>query len=152
MDIVGIDISKARFDAALLIGERVRHAAFSNTEAGFGQLLTWLAKQRSDPTAPLHACLEATGNWGLDLAAFLHGTGVQVSVVNPARIKAYGDSELARNKTDQLAAATRSPRDPRSRDTVRRAPLRSWSAAATCSKPPASKSSTVTSPVSPRPP
>ena len=105
MDIIGIDISKAKFDAALLAGERVRHAAFSNTEAGFEQLLTWLAKYRSDPAAPVHTCLEATGNWGLDLAAFLHGRGVRVSVVNPARIKALGESELARNKTDKLDAA-----------------------------------------------
>jgi transposase len=103
--IIGIDISKAKFDAALLVGERARHAAFSNTEAGFAQLLAWLAKQGSDPDAPKHACMEATGNWGLDLAAFLHGQGVQVSIVNPARIKAYGSSELARNKTDQLDAA-----------------------------------------------
>jgi transposase len=49
--------------------------------------------------------MEATGNWGLDLAAFLHGHGVRVSIVNPARIKAYGESELARNKTDKLDAA-----------------------------------------------
>ena len=105
MNIVGIDISKARFDAALLVGERVRHAAFSNTEAGFGQLLAWLARQSPDPAAPIHACMEATGNWGLDLAAFLHGQGVRISVVNPARIKAYGNSELARNKTDRLDAA-----------------------------------------------
>lgn len=62
MDIAGIDISKAQFDAALLVGERVRHAAFSNTEAGFGQLLAWLAKQGPDPAAPIHACMEATGN------------------------------------------------------------------------------------------
>ncbi len=47
MDIVGIDISKAKFDAALLLGERVRHAVFSNTEAGFQQLLAWLAKGSS---------------------------------------------------------------------------------------------------------
>ncbi len=100
MDIVGIDISKAKFDAALLLGERVRHAVFSNTEAGFGQLLTWLAKHRSDPAAPMHACMEATGNWGLEFADFLHAQEVRVSIVNPARIKAYGDSELARNKTD----------------------------------------------------
>ena len=105
MDIVGIDISKARFDAALLVGERVRHAVFPNTETGFGQLLAWLAKQRPDPAASVRACMEATGNWGLDLAAFLHSHDVQVSVVNPARIKAYGDSELARNKTDRLDAA-----------------------------------------------
>jgi len=92
MDIVGIDISKAKFDAALLLGERIRHAAFSNTEAGFEQLLIWLAKHRSDPAAPMHACMEATGNWGLELADFLHAQQVRVSVVNPARIKAYGDS------------------------------------------------------------
>ena len=105
MDIVGIDISKAKFDAALLSGERTRHAAFSNTEAGFGQFLAWLAKRHADPAAPVHVCMEATGNWGLELADFLHGRGVRVSVVNPARIKAYRESELARNKTDRLDAA-----------------------------------------------
>ncbi len=63
MDIIGIDIAKAKFDVALVIGERIKHAAFSNTEAGFEQLLTWLAKHRPDPEAPLHACMEATGNW-----------------------------------------------------------------------------------------
>ncbi len=104
MDIVGIDISKATFDAALLLGKRVRHAAFSNTEAGFAQLLAWLARHRPNPVASLHACMEATGNWGLELANFLHARQVRVSVVNPARIKAYGDSELARNKTDRLDA------------------------------------------------
>jgi len=30
--------------------------------------------------------------------------GMRVSIVNPARIKAYGESELARNKTDKLDA------------------------------------------------
>ena len=104
MDIVGIDISKAKFDAALLLGERVRHAVFSNTEAGFQQLLAWLAKHRPDPTVPLHACMEATGNWGLELADYLYAPGVRVSIVNPARIKAFGESELARNKTDKLDA------------------------------------------------
>jgi transposase len=105
MDIVGIDIAKAKFDVALLVGERTRQAAFTNSEAGFRQFLAWLAKHRSDPGVPLHACLEATGNWGLDLADALHANGIRVSVVNPARIKAYGASELARNKTDQLDAA-----------------------------------------------
>lgn len=105
MDIVGIDIAKAKFDAALLVGARVRHGAFSNTEAGFEQFLAWLERHRPDPAIAMHACMEATGNWGLDLAAFLHGRGVRVSVVNPARIKAHGESELARNKTDKLDAA-----------------------------------------------
>jgi len=104
MDIIGIDISKAKFDVALLLGERVRHAAFFNTEAGFEQLLAWLSKHRPDPAAALQACMEATGNWGLELADFLHAQRVQVSVVNPARIKAFAQSELARNKTDRLDA------------------------------------------------
>ena len=34
MDIVGIDIAKAKFDVALLMDERARHAAFPNSEAG----------------------------------------------------------------------------------------------------------------------
>ena len=93
MDSVGIDLSKAKFDAALLTAERSRHAAFSNTEAGFEQFLAWLAKHRPDPDAPLHACMEATGNWGLELADALHGHGIRVSVVNPARVKAFGESE-----------------------------------------------------------
>jgi len=105
MDIIGIDISKAKFDIALLTGKRTRHAVFSNTEAGFSQVLTWVVRHRSDRNAPLHACMEATGNWGLDLADFLHGRGVRVSIVNPVRIKAFGQSELARNKTDKLDAA-----------------------------------------------
>ena len=105
MDIIGIDVAKAKFDAALLAGERVRQSTFSNTEAGFEAFLGWLMRHRIDPSQPLHACLEATGNWGLDLADFLYAHGVQISIVNPARIKAYGASELVRNKTDRLDAA-----------------------------------------------
>ena len=105
MDILGIDISKRRFDVALLLGERSRQAVFLNTEAGFQELLAWLAKHRPSPGAPLHACMEATGNWGLDVAEVLHGAGVRVSIVNPSRVKAHGQSELARNKTDKLDAA-----------------------------------------------
>jgi transposase len=105
MDIVGIDIAKAKFDAALVVGARFRQSTFSNTEAGFQQFLAWLAGHRPDPSLPVHACMEATGNWGLDLADVLHSRGVRVSIVNPARIKAYGESELARNKTDRQDAA-----------------------------------------------
>lgn len=103
MDILGIDISKAKFDAVLLIGERARHAAFSDTEAGFEPLLTWLAKQCPALTAPVHACMEATGNWGLDLAALLHSRGIRVSVVNPVW-PAFGRTQPA----SRLAATANS--------------------------------------------
>ncbi|MHB0701234.1 IS110 family transposase [Roseomonas mucosa] len=102
---LGIDISKKQFDVALLAGERTRQAVFPNTESGFQELLSWLERHRLSRDTPLHACMEATGNWGLDLAEVLHGRGHRVSIVNPMRVKAYGQSELLRNKTDKLDAA-----------------------------------------------
>jgi transposase len=104
MDYLGLDIAKARFDACLLTASAKRHSSFPNTQAGFEQLAAWLARHRPSVIEPLHACMEATGNWGLDLAAFLHVAGCKVSIVNPRQIKAFGDSELARNKTDKLDA------------------------------------------------
>lgn len=49
--------------------------------------------------------MEATGSYGEELALFLADCGHLVSIVNPARIKAYGQSELLRNKTDKADAA-----------------------------------------------
>lgn len=49
---LGIDISKANFDAALLRDEgKLRHKVFPNTEAGFQQLSAWLSKHRAMPRA-----------------------------------------------------------------------------------------------------
>ena len=52
----------------------------------------------------MHACLESTGTYGLALAEFLVGQGHVVSVVNPACVKAFADSELSRAKTDRVDA------------------------------------------------
>jgi transposase len=49
-------------------------------------------------------CLEATSNYGEAVALYLHQQGYVVSVVNPTRIKRYAESQLRRNKTDQLDA------------------------------------------------
>ena len=35
MDILGIDISKAKFNVTLIVGDSARHSTHSNTEAGF---------------------------------------------------------------------------------------------------------------------
>ena len=105
MDYLGLDIAKAGFEAHLLTAAGKHSASLPNSEAGFHQLAAWLARHRDGSEAELHACMEATGNWGLDLATFLHAAGITVSIVNPKQIKAYGDSELSRNKTDKLDAA-----------------------------------------------
>lgn len=102
LSVLGIDIAKATFHAALLHKGKVRHQRFDNTESGFAQLQAWLAKHGCKR---LHACMEATSCYGDELALFLHKAGHILSIVNPARIKGFAQSELQRNKTDKLDAA-----------------------------------------------
>lgn len=52
----------------------------------------------------MHACMEATGQYGEALAELLFKEGHSVSVVNPLRIKRYGQSKLHRTKTDKADA------------------------------------------------
>ena len=99
--ILGIDIAKDSFDVCLLQADRLQRAQFSNDRNGFKTLRSWLHKRKAKP---LHACLEATGQYGDDLAEYLHAEQYTVSVVNPLAIKAYGQSRLQRNKSDKLDA------------------------------------------------
>jgi transposase len=48
--------------------------------------------------------MEATGGWSEELAFFLHEHGHVVSIVNPMQIRAFGQSELSRTKTDKADA------------------------------------------------
>jgi len=101
---LGIDVSKAALDAALLLDSgaaKARHKVFPNTPEGHGQLLLWLQEQ----DAPIvHATLEATGTYGESVAVALHEAGHRVSVVNPALVRAFGQSQLKRTKTDKADA------------------------------------------------
>lgn len=99
--VLGIDLAKKKFDVALLNNGKCRSKVFENNPAGFSSLLTWLAK---NDVATVHACMEATGSYGDALARFLHDSGHSVSVTNPARIKAFGQSELLRTKNDKTDA------------------------------------------------
>jgi transposase len=99
---LGLDIAKRKFDAALLDDGHTRHKQFPNSPAGFTQLHTWL---RHYARSHVHAALEATGIYGDALALCLHQSGCRVSVINPARIKAFAQSELSRTKTDAVDAA-----------------------------------------------
>jgi transposase len=100
--IVGIDIGKRDFHCALVIDGKVHNHHFPNAAVGFTQLRKWLSNRRVDH---VHACLEATGGWSEDLATHLHEHGHTVSLVNPLAIKAFGQSELSRTKTDKADAA-----------------------------------------------
>ena len=99
--VVGIDVAKNSLDVCVLRQEKPSHRQYPNTPEGHHALQRWL-QQRS--ALPVRICLEATGQYGEAVAECLHQQGHRVSVVNPARIKAFGQSQLRRNKTDQADA------------------------------------------------
>jgi transposase len=104
---VGIDIAKAKFDAAVLLegktakgkGGKIKHKVFENHTKGFEGLLSWLSGYSK---TEIQVCMEATNSYSVELASFMSQQGYAVSIVNPAKIKAYAQSQLARNKTDKL--------------------------------------------------
>jgi transposase len=99
---LGIDIAKLKFNVCLInTGGKRKHKVFPNTEAGFQQLSAWLVKHQMEH---VRACMEATGAYGEALALYLHKAGHQVSVINPAAIKAFAASRLSRTKTDRVDA------------------------------------------------
>jgi len=98
--VVGIDISKHKFDAAYrVVDQKWQRATFDNSLQGFKNLIKWFAEKQ---IKKCHIVMEATGRYGEDLANFLYVSGHDISVVNPAQIKYYGRSLLKRAKTDKI--------------------------------------------------
>lgn len=95
---LGIDISKDSFHVELVLNAKLHHRRFANRKEGFSQLSGWLSKHK---VQQVHACLEATGPYSEELACYLHQQGHTVSLINPLQIKAFGQSELLRNKDDR---------------------------------------------------
>ena len=95
--IVGIDISKAWFDAAWVAEGQERHQRFEYTGEGIGQLL-----EQTPPTA--RYVMEATGTYHARLALRLHESGREVSVVNPLVIRRFAQMRLSRVKSDRADA------------------------------------------------
>jgi transposase len=103
--VLGIDMAKAKADTQFLrvgAAEKPSHRIYDNTPAGHDQLVSWLAAHH---VGQLHVCLEATGTYGDALALRLYQAGYRVSIINPLRIKRYGESELSRIKSDKSDAA-----------------------------------------------
>jgi transposase len=102
---VGIDVSKAKLDVALLTPEnKVRSKVFSNDVPGHVALLEWIAVHVPDGKSSAHACMESTGTYHENAATFLHDQGVKVSIVNPMLVKRFAESEGLRVKTDKVDA------------------------------------------------
>lgn len=101
--VIGIDIAKNTFDIAKpLANDKYRtKAKLPNTTDGFKQFDQWLNKHAEPGCWVL---MEATGVYHEALATHLYQHGYQVSVINPARITRYAESELKRVKTDKTDA------------------------------------------------
>lgn len=99
---VGIDVSKKKLDVCVALGSKARTKVFQNTASGHALLLQWLAERELSESAPV--VLEATGPYSEAVATTLADNGWYVSIVNPARVKGFGQSQLTRNKTDKADA------------------------------------------------
>ena len=99
---LGIDIAKASYHVSLKRpdGKR-RQKSIRNTPVGHAALIEWLQRQAPEP---IHACLESTGTYGEEVATALVDAGHRVSIVNPAAVKAFAQSQLRRTKTDGVDA------------------------------------------------
>ncbi len=94
---VGIDVSKARLDVALLpSGDSF---AVANDEEGFDELLGRL----EDPH-PTLVVLEASGGFERPLAAALVAAGIAVAVLNPRQTRDFARAIGKLAKTDRLDA------------------------------------------------
>lgn len=100
--IVGIDVAKAKLDVAFRQpAGKWQTKVVPNTAAGFAELRSWLAKHGATHA---HVCMEATGVYWEAVAHDLADHGFEVSVVNPAQIKAFGGAMGVRTKTDAVDA------------------------------------------------
>jgi transposase len=103
---IGIDVSKAKLDCAVLLDPQTRKfktKVVPNSRAGITALLLWCRKQGIEAVA-LHAILEGTGVYHEQAAEALHEAGVSVSVVNPARVRNFAHGLSVLTKTDGVDA------------------------------------------------
>ena len=98
---LGVDVSKAKLDVALLLpNDKFKSKVFANDRPGHQALVQWLLVQLPSGLQSLHICMESTGSYHEALACAMHDQGLVVSVVNPLLVKRFAESNGQRNKTD----------------------------------------------------
>ena len=95
--VVGIDVSKAKLDVAILPGGE--QFTVSNDRDGLGELL-----RRLGPLAPSRVVLEATGKLEQLAVSELAAAGLPVVVINPAQVRHYAKARGKWAKTDPIDA------------------------------------------------
>jgi transposase len=96
---VGIDVSKARLEVVVRLGERKDAFHVANTEAGIRGLV-----KRLDGVVPTAVVMEASGGYERAAWKALHAAGIPVAVMNPRRTKAFATAVGCDEKTDRVDA------------------------------------------------
>jgi len=94
---VGIDISKETFDIYFEQEDKGCHVKLQQTQEDYKVLLHLLGKEAI-------CIMEATGNYHLKLANYLHQEDIKVVAENPLKIKRFSQMSLQRTKTDKADA------------------------------------------------
>jgi len=117
---VGIDVSAKELVVATISAEQAMSVtSWSNCGAGHEKLIQYLRALRGQ----VRVCLEASGNYSLDIALALSRAGawLHVSVVNPRCARRFAESLGKRSKTDPVDAQVLA-------EYAARMPLEPWSA------------------------
>jgi len=110
---VGLDVSKATFDAALALSDQrfpstpvraLPWKSFPRTREGAAAFLVWVNERV--PKAKVRVIMEATGKYSVELTTWLlaRRPSLRPAIENPKSTKAFIDSLNQRNRTDGLAA------------------------------------------------
>ena len=86
---VGIDVSAKDLAVAVGTGDQVEAVRnFANSAAGHQQLLRHIRRGRQR----VRVCVEASGNYSLDLCFALHAAGgIELSVINPRLARRFAE-------------------------------------------------------------
>ena len=101
---VGADIAadKLQIDWLDLSSQQHQPMPLAQHKRDYARLLKQLTRQ----VAPAHiqVVMEATGNYWMAFAEYLHQAGGVVSVLNPVQARHFAQAKLQRTKTDRVDA------------------------------------------------
>lgn len=101
---LGLDVSKATFDAAIPVQKGFRHAQFRRDRDGAAHCLAWAHAHESGSN--LACVMEATGGYSKQLARWLleAESDLRVAIAQPFQVSHFTRALGQRNKTDALDA------------------------------------------------
>jgi len=103
----GIDVSKARLDAACrrdVDQVKSKRKSFGNDTDGFSSLLTWAENLAGKDHQDIVFIVEPTSVYHEQLVEFLHGSGGIVYLVNPGKVRKFAQGIGILSKNDAIDA------------------------------------------------